>query len=354
MEIITEESLFDGANISLVNTRQRRYNNVRFSAEVKDGKYIITSENGILELTIYDEIILAILLKFRFAPSWLVMEWYDSIREDIKLFPEDEGYKEFSLNRLRDLINVGFVYEFPSAVSMFLMPTEKLASIFGERLGGFNNPPYNTLTHTISEQQIMFDCLSGKAKYLEGINCIPYVSSLGLDTVGAMCIPELDYSVRNSYFKNHIQEFNDQEAILIQEMLDGKIITTPDLKESKFTIHKKIDQYDYEMKIPDLVVLAPRVLDEDEVAVPRSIALEVELSCKGVEAYKNILNLYWSNLKYGKVVYLLNDPKIRSCLIEAYNWVKYDNELRETDQTCEFEIVEFEVPYNRRQLVINQ
>ena len=347
MASIDKESLFEGSNVSLINTRQQRYNNIRFSGELSDNKteYILTSEQGKLSLSIKDEIVLYIIAKFRFCPSWLARQWYEESSDNIAMVGEDVGR-----TKLRSFIDFGLIYEFPSAVAVFLMPTDRLASLFGVKLGSFNNPPYNTLTHTISEEQVMYECLSGNAKYLSNTKCIPYVSSLGLGSIGAACFPESDYSVRSSFFQKHIEEFNDQEARLAQEILQGKIITTVDFKESKFTIHKKIDQYEYNMKIPDLAVLAPRVIS-DGLALPMSVALEVELTCKGVEKYERLLDLYWSNLKFGTVVYLVNQKKTRDCLIEAYRNVQEKHAADGEEQVCKVKLVEFEVPYNKEQMI---
>lgn len=349
MEKLSQEKVFSDANASLINTREKRYNNVKFSAEIKDGLYVLTSEEGKLNISIKDEIVLYIIMKFRFCPSWLAQQWYE--KEQSFLGSDD------ARSKLRQFIDFGLIYEFPSVTCVFLMPTERLASLFNTKLGLFTNPPYNTLTHTISEEEVMYRCMVGEAAYIQrlGIKPIPYVSSLGLGKweKGAFTVPELDYSVRNTYFKEHIEEFNDQEAILSSEILNGKIITTPDFKESKLTIHKKIDQYNYDLKIPDLAVLAPRVKDSEGIAMPQSVALEVELTPKSTRAYKNILRLYWDNLKFGTVIYLVNDKKTKDNLTRAYNDVKQECEFSGVDKTCNFIITEFVVPYMKGQLISN-
>lgn len=342
METITNESLFEDSKVSLINTRQKRYNNVRFKCELRNDEYILISENGRLRLDIIDEAVLYIIAKFRFCPAWLAMQWYNNGAVTIG--------GDIGSSKLKSFIEFGLLYEFPSAVAVFLMPTDRLASLFNIRLGNFNNPPYNTLTHTISEEKVMFECITGHARYISDVRCIPYVSSLGLGTIGSLCIPESDYSIRNTYFNKHIEEFNDQESRLAAEMLNGNIITTSDFKEFKLTIHKKIDQYKFDLKIPDLAVLAPREV-VDGIAMPRSVALEVELTCKGAEKYTRILDIYWSNLKYGRVVYLVNSKNTRDCLIEAYKSVRNMHSSDGQDRTCDFKIVEFEVPYNKEQMI---
>ena len=346
MALIEKELLFENSHVSLLNTRQERYNNVKFSAELEDGCYVLKNEQGTLPINIKDEIILYIIMKFRFCPSWLAKQWY----EDDSNFTIDGNFS----SKLKKFVDFGLIYEFPSAVSVFLMPTERLASLFNTSLGAFNNPPYNTLTHTISEEQVMYECMMGEASYLKDCPHIPFVSNLGLgkNDSGCYTIPESDYSVKLKYFKDNIMAFNDQEAKLAKEMLDGKIITTPDLKESKLVIHKKVDISNYEIKVPDLAVLAPRKL-VDGVAMPQSIAIEVELTCKSIRAYEKILDIYWSNLKYGRVIYLINSTKTKNCLLEAINrlYKKYDNNTE--NKTCEFQISEFVVPYNKEQLLFS-
>lgn len=346
MPKIDNESLFLDSRISIINTRQERYNNINFKCELINDEYVLISDGGRLHIDIFDEIALYILVKFRFCPAWLMRQWYET-KNTTNVIGRDN-------DKLRKFIEFGLMYEFPSAVSVFFMPTNKLASLFNVKLGGFTNPPYNTLTHTISEEQIMFECLSGISPYTKDIKCIPYVSNLGLGTYGSFCIPEEDYSIRSTYFSKHIEEFNDQEARLIKEMIDGNIITTPDFKEFKLTIHKKIDQYNYDLKIPDLAVLAPRVLkdvDGMNFAMPKSVALEVELTCKGTQKYIDILDIYWDNVKFGTVVYLVNAKKTRDCIVEAYKEVRRRHSIDKVSRTCDFKIIEFEVPYNREQLI---
>lgn len=344
MEYLSKEKVFTDANASLINTREKRYNNVKFSAEVKDNMYILKSEEGKLKLDIRDEIVLYIILKFRFCPSWLAQQWYS----EEQLFLGSDH----SRTKLRGFIDFGLIYEFPSATCVFLMPTERLAALFNTRLGNFNNPPYNTLTHTISEEQVMYECMTGSTTYLGDTKAIPYISSLGLGQLddGNFTLPECDYNIRNSYFNEHIPEFNDQEARLSEEILAGKLITTPDFKENKLTIHKKIDQNTYDLKIPDLAVLAPRKLI-DGIAMPQSVALEVELTPKSVKKYENIIKLYWDNLKFGKVVYLINEKKTKDNLMRAYAKVKQEYEFGGVDRTCEFVFTEFIVPYMKAQLI---
>lgn len=335
---IKPDTIFNDAKISLINTRKERFNIVSFTPEKKDGQFCLKANGETLALNINDEIILSIIVKYKFCPKWLVEQWYSSLAGNNVLLGSEEESK------IKSFISFGLLYELPSAVAVFLMPTESLANLFGTKLGKFISPPYNTLSHTISEQQVLFECLTGCARYVQDTKCIPYVSQWGLGTSGVMCIPECDYSVRNSYFYKHIEEFNDQEAVLAQEILEGKVITTPDFRESKLTIHKKLDQYKYELKIPDLSVLAPRVKNEDGIAIPRSIALEVELTCKGVNKYERLLDLYWDNLKFGKVIYLVDNGTTRDALLQALEYLQMVHQTDGINKTCEFEIVEFQVP----------
>lgn len=340
---LTSDLVFEGARTALINTRQKRYNNVKFSSELsEDGHFILKSDSGSMEIDSFDEAVLYIILSFRFCPLWLVRQWY-STRDRIVTASSGSS-------KIREMLDMGLVYEFPSAVAVFLMPTERLAGLFGSKLGGFNNPPYNTLTHTISEQQVMFECLTGQADYISDVTCIPHISFLGLSAIGSECIPELEYSVTNKSFKREIEKYNDQEYHLFEQMTDGSDnpITDVDFRERSLVIHKKVDQYDYDIKIPDLAVLAPREI-RDGIKYPKSIALEVELTRKGVESYKKILDIYWDNLKFGRVVYLVNDRKTAEQLSKAYSYVREKN-MDDDCQTCELKIVEFQVPYNHEQL----
>lgn len=343
---LTKEEVFENSNISLITTRQKRFNNVKFSCEVKDGNYILTSEEGKLSLSIFDEIVLYIIAKYRFCPVWLARQWYESNNRGVTL--GQDTYKE----KLRSFINFGLIYEFPSSVSVFLMPTDKLASLFNIKLGVFADPPYNTLTHTISEEQVMWEFMSGHHPSLNTLPHFPYISEFGLGEYekGAKILPEIDYSVKNSYLKKNITEFNDREARLTQEMLEGKLITSVDIVENHLAIYKKVDSDEYDVKVPDLVMLAPREM-KDGIAVPCSTAIEVELTNKRKDDYVRLLDLYWDNLKYGHCLYLVSNSKIKDNIINAVEQI-YDKHQKDgVEQLCEFEVREFIPPSNEQEMI---
>lgn len=344
---LTKEDIFNNAQTALATTRQKRFQNIKFSAELKNGHYILTSEQGKLSLDIIDEIILYIILKFRFCPLWLAKDWYEE--NSIGTYIGEEK----SVNKLKSFIDFGLLYELPSAVATFLMPTNKLASLFNIELGNFINPPYNTLTHTISEEQVMFDFMSGRSDYLKDIPHIPFVSNLGLGKYekGTVVIPESEYSLRSSFIKKHLPLLNDQEASLTKEVLDGKLITTVDMKELQLVIHKKISKEEFDFKVPDLSILAPRKLNKDGIAMPQSTALEVELTNKGWKSYYRLLDLYWDNLKFGNCIYLTPDKGIKDNLTKAINKLYDDHEKDGIEQTCQFYVVEFEIPYNKQDMI---
>lgn len=348
---ISKEDIFNNAQTALITTRQKRYQNIKFSAEISEGKYILISERGRLEIDMFDEIVLYIIAKFRFCPMWMARQWYDSNSVGSYI-----GSEKISQNKIKAFIDFGLIYELPSAVAVFLMPTNRLASLFNLELGNFCSPPYNTLTHTISEEQIMFDCMSGQANYLKDKNHFPFVSSLGLgrDSKKSIVIPESEYSLRSSFIKNNLKLLNDQESNLIAEMLEGKIITTVDMKELQLVIHKKVGVDGFDFKVPDLSILSPRELDEDGIALPKSIALEVELTNKGVNAYEHLLGLYYDNNKFGYCIYLTPDVSIKDNLIKAIDKVFETAENEGREQTCKFEIVEFEVPYDKSQILLGE
>lgn len=344
---ITREEVFENANTSLITTRQKRYNNVRFSSELKDGNYVLTSEEGKLSLTIIDEIVLYIICKYRFCPVWLARQWYESVNNGVTLG------EDITTSKLRSFIDFGLIYEFPSAVSVFLMPTDRLATIFNVKLGAFTDPPYNTLTHTISEEQVMWEFMSGQNKLLNELPHFPFPSNLGMGKYekGALIIPEMDYSVKNSYFKKNIDEFNDSEAKLAQEIVEGTIITSVDIQEGNLMIHKKIGPDEYDVKTPDLVLLAPRKLDEDGIALPQSTALEVELTNKRDVDYTRLLDLYWDNLKYGHCIYLVPNSKIKDSIVTAVDRLYKKHQEDGIEQTCQFEVVEFQIPSNSQEMI---
>lgn len=322
---------------ALLNTREVRYKQVDFSIEKReDNSVVLKNGPAELNLTLLDEVVLYIILIYRYMPFFLAKKFVQS--------SNFIGQEESRLVLYRDF---GLIYEYPTPIGTLLMPTEKLALLFGEKLGPFTNPNYNLFTHTVSEQKVMFECMIGEAQFLKDIPHIPYISKIGLQNnkEGTTAISEEQYSISRNFFYQHLKDYNDAEAKLREEIKAGKQITTPDIKEQNLMIFKKrsTDKYDY--KIPDIAILAPRKI-VNGIAFPQSTAIEVELTDKGIRKYTSLLQLYYSNIKFGKVIYLTPDGKIRDTILKA--WKKID---RSITQTCELEILDFVMPYDEGQLL---
>ena len=133
-------------------------------------------------------------------------------------------------------------------------------------------------------------------------------------------------------------------------MLEGKLITSVDIVENHLAIYKKIDSDEYDVKVPDLVMLAPRKM-KDGIAVPCSTAIEVELTNKRKDDYVRLLDLYWDNLKYGHCLYLVSNSKIKDNIINAVEQI-YDKHQKDgVEQLCEFEVREFIPPSNEQEMI---
>lgn len=334
-KISKEEILFNIQN-SILSTREERYKQVDFTIHKEENRCILQSGPAQLELSINDEIILYILFIYGYMPLFLAKQFLKT--------GSFIGQEKSKLIQYRDF---GLIYEYPTPVGIFLMPTDKLAILFGKNLGDFVSPNYNLLTHSVSEEKIMYECMTGTAEYLKDIPHIPYISQLGLgkNSDGTSIISEEQYSVSRGFFYKNLEKYNEDESKLREEIKAGKQITTPDLKEQNLIIYKKksADKYDY--KLPDLAILAPRKIING-IAFPQSTAIEVELTGKGMNKYKDLLQLYYNNMKFGKVIYLTPDGKIRDDLLKAWN--KID---KSKTQTCELEILDFVIPYNKDDLL---
>lgn len=339
---ITSEKVFEHSKISLVNTRQNRFRDVHPKIENLGKTLLLFLSNKTLTLDVTDEIILNLVLKFRYAPAWLVEQWLET--------KQTIGSEEIAKTRIRTYIDFGLLYEYPSAIGIFLMPTNLTAGLFNTELGRFKDPSYNILTHEISELDILFKLHTGRLTFKCNKDCFPYVSHFFGSQNGSYALTEHDFDKSLNAFKGNgrnekVEEISTMLHHLQKEIKEGKEITMQDIKLKKLSLYKKNNKGFFDVKIPDIAILAPRNI-KNGIAYPESVALEVELVPKRVDAYEQALSIYWNNLVFGKVIYMVTNQNTLKNIKKAYAKL-----ISNREPSCCFEIINYEIPYNKKEIL---
>lgn len=272
----------------------------------------VKTEDYEVYLSNFEEVVLYIIANFLFSPTWLIKNWI-------------EKYK-ISANSSEDLIklwiNTGLVWMEPSVTGIYLRPTNFLFELFKQPIIKYRSIPYNQLSHTICEQQIMLEIMLGDKE--NNINkafsniYMPRYSPLGLKSAsGTNIITESQFNGLLYYKTKSEEEISDIERVLEEQINDNKEITDEFKNFSKFVIVKKdTKKNEYVFHVPDLIVPLKR-----NKGRAQSIAIEVELSDKKVNRYIQTLEMYKNNNRYGYVVWFSGSDQITSNLTEAFNTI---------------------------------
>lgn len=335
MNNISKEFIIAGTLNAQENTWKNRFNSVLPDFHKEGEKIIMTRGNNSAEIDPFDEIILTVLLKFLFIPVWLVKQFYNKWMITGLENPQ---------NKIDDWIKLGLVWEFGSPTGLYLRPTWALFKLFGQSPEKFYGIPYNTLAHTVSEEQVFFDILTGYSTIVNnekkiGNLLLPRISELGFkdDNRGTNVITEPDFRNPYLYQDKGIKELNDTEHRINEAMKNGEKFT-PELENfNQFTLVKKINntgniKKDFKFHLPDLIIPNLR----DDKGNPTSIAVEVELSNKR-GGYLETMERYKNNNKFGSVYWLVDSNAIAKSLRDAYKQTKGTG-------TCKTYIMEFVVP----------
>ncbi len=317
------------------NTWKNRFNSVLPDFK-KDGERIImTRANDSVIIEPFDELVLTILIKFLFTPIWLIKQFYNKwtilgIEDDVN-------------SKINSWVKLGLVWKESAVTGQYLRPTYALFKLFGIVPEKFYNIPFNTLTHTISEEKVFFDIISGysdiiKIENSKGNKLLPKISELGFKDYieGTNCIGEPDFRNPYLYKQEGILELNNTENIINRAIKNGDMVT-PELENfNQFTLVKKINntgeiKKDFKFHIPDLII--PNLRKNGN---PTSIAIEVELSNKR-GGYVETMERYRNNNKFGSVYWFVSMNSTAQALRDAYKDVKGTG-------TCKTHIVEFTVP----------
>jgi hypothetical protein len=281
------------------------------SWEKREDCMIIRTAQLQVEIRYLQEVILGILASFKFIPFWLIDKWYKS---------EDKHYaKEEIIN----WIGIGLVWVEPHPTGIYLRPTKFLLDLFQQEQTRYQQIPFNTLTHTLSEMEVMFQIQMG-SEYSElwqiikqEENRLPKYHKLDIkdedEYKGTIVIREGDF--RANMMKRSDAELLEQEAIIKEQIQQQQRFT---LEFEDFNAWPIITSFDgvLTQQIPDLVVPIFR-----EYGLARSYAIEIELTIKKYEDYVDIMTSYKNNNKFGKLFYLVGTAQIGDSVRQAFNEV---------------------------------
>jgi hypothetical protein len=341
MKSLTHDFISVGVANARENTWANRYRDVTPNIIKKDTEIELRTDETICSIDSFDEIVLTVILKFLFCPVWLVEQFYQAGKMDNSLIDGmNIAQDSVAREKIKQWKNVGLVWQEASVTGEYLRPTAGLFDLFGTPLESFSSIPFNTLTHTISEEAVFFDIAAGRSVINSREKCLPRISELGFkpDKSGASVIGESDF--RNPKLMTN-EGLNELSAVnhTINEGIKNKDLITPELENFRFfVIAKKVDntgriRADYIFHLPDLCIPAPR-----NNGYPQSVAVEVELTNKRIAGYESTLTRYKDNNRYGSVYWLCSDPGTARSLKAAYQNIGGTG-------NCKMFIQEFQIPH---------
>ena len=315
MKELSDDFIQSGTLNSSNNTWGGRYN-AAIPYFNKKGSFLEVQANGVTtSITSYDEITLFLLVKYLFIPAWLVEQWYETGTFDIIGIKAKNGR-----DKIKDWVKLNLCWLESTPTGIYLRPTKALFQMFNYEMDKYTNIPTNTLTHTVSEISVSHDIMSGQHPILKRFKVLPRQSFLGLppQEIGTNIICEADFRNPAMWSEQGMQKVIEIEKKIDEGILEGKTVT-PELTDFRyFSVIKKVDdtgipKKDYVSHVPDIVIPMIR-----ECGQPRSIAIEVELTSKGIRGYEESIKRFKDNNKFGFVIYLCGGPGVAESLKKAY------------------------------------
>lgn len=291
-----------------------------------DNYLLVTNKEDSCRIYRIDEIVLYLIQDFKFLPLWLIQQWY----------------KDFNITNtfsiLEGFIKVNLVWLESDPTGIYLRPTKHLLNLFSSEKVNYTAIPKQFLNHKFGEAQVVFDIMSGN-KHSELWNIIK--ENELLPTYGPLELEDnLDGAliIRENWVRTG---FLDRNSIIEQDKeleieIKAKKKFTSEFKNLKLFQIVTEENGKFDSQIPDLIVPVPR-----EDGLPKSYAIEVELTSKGVNKYIKILSNYKDNLKFGKLFYLTGDAKIAKDITDAYR------KLGKSLGTCKLYIIPYTPPAMR-------
>lgn len=257
-----------------------------------------------------DEVVLFIISDFKFAPIWLIQQWY-----------EDFGLNGYEV--VQNWIKVGICWAEASSMGVFIRPTKVLLDLMTIDNQTYVDIPFGLLNHTCAEEQIVFDVMMGNPKSELWYNIsqgklLPCYHPLKLQVPndrGTIVIREEHFKV-NHYKQKEIEEKQD---LLIKSVRQTANPYTLEFQADDkgnfpyFTLVGYTDDGKMVTQKPDVVIPIPRIMGQ-----PQSCSIELELTPKNADKYDQIMKNYKNNLVFGKLFYLCGNSRIADLVTTAY------------------------------------
>lgn len=267
---------------------------------------IKTIDNSV-SLRKLEEVILYIIADFKFAPLWLIQQWY-------------EDYNKSGYDIVSSWIKVGIVWADNTVMGVCVRPTKFLLDIMGIENQNYEAIPFGLLNHTCAEEQMCFDIMMGNEKSelwqaVKNDNLLNCYHPLGIkvpNDKGTIIIREAAFSINRFNF----DELARKQDIIKKEILQKKPFTAEFTDFSLFPIITYTDKGKPITQKPDVIIPIPRVN-----GMAQSCSIELELSAKTPDKYEQIMKNYKNNLTFGKLYYLCGSRRIANLVTDAYKVV---------------------------------
>lgn len=307
------------------------YRSPKLSPNILHNQTHITVKTMNMSTDIYkiEEIVLGIIADFKFAPYWLIQQWFED-------FKRDDVF-----DKITEWLNVGLIWIESNALGVFIRPTKFLLDMYNIEDQAFIDISFGKLNHTCSEEQLIFDLQSGNpnSEMWQIISdepvLMPCYHPLNIDVeddTGTIAIRESAFFV-NRYKPKEILEKDED---LMREIKSGARYTSEFEDFSLFPIvcidDSKNNKEGLVVQTPDVIVPIPR---QNKLA--QSYAIEIELSAKTADKYDKILSHYKDNIKFGKLFYLCGNARIAKLIRDSFKNVKGLG-------TCQLYVVPFVSP----------
>ena len=254
-----------------------------------------------------EEVTLYIIADFKFAPVWLVQQWFE-------LYGRDDYFQS-----VLNWIAVGIVWTETTSMGVYIRPTKLLLDLFQIENDNYMAIPFGLLNHTVSEEQMIFDLHMGNKKsemwqIIKDAEMLPVYHPLGIkveNEVGTLAL-------RETHFR--LNRYDTKELVTRDLKIREEIETKPKFTSefSDFTMFPIVSVYGKKVIVqtPDVIIPLPR---KDGVA--QSYAIEIELSPKSKEKYEQIMRNYKDNIKFGTLLYFCGTARIARMIREAFDVV---------------------------------
>lgn len=327
------------------------YNSIYLGSQIVPS--FIIGDNNIIAKTIDKEVqidnitecFLRTLCQFTFSPLW----YFKNILEEGNCYSDEQIIK--------DLLSINMIFIDNTTNGAFLRPTKNLYRLFSIPMKKSGVIPYNMLTHEMSKFDIYYKVLRGCCDEINRYLLSKHISNLVfkpptitkqesdeyavLDLIDGnefnkkTFIPSLIIDEENIKIdKNNTDKISNVENRIIDDLRQGERISC-ELKDYTMLFLENVQCKSDEImiKFPDLVIPIMRSSDLS----PNTIGVEMELTCKAQEHYDKAILTSKNNLKYGAIIWFVNDFRTKAKINQAIKNVGDSG-------TCKNIVVDYTVP----------